>query len=237
MRRTRSQEVVVGGFCGHLLEEHPCGEVLLTPVDHAPPLSRPKEVIMKKTALLATILVLALTMTASAQKTILFQGLPDTGTPSSMPLAYDGLNWTGIAYVDALKYVWANGTNAYGPGFFSGPHVMLAFGGGPLCFPEYGGTTIANICETRILANGVGTGAISSFQPISATVAAGWQDSFSPDSIVVTAYLNGNQVGSQKYNLSTTSQVINFPSWGPITELVIHPSPGAAFVLYSLTMN
>lgn len=194
---------------------------------------------MKKVTLFATILVLALTMTltASAQQTVLFQGLSATGTPSPIPVAYGGLNWSGMAYVDALQYVWANGTNAYGPGFFTGSHVMLAFGGGPLCFPEYGGTTIANICESRITANGVGPNALSGFMPASATVAAGWQDRFSPDSIVVTAYLNGSLVGSQRYSLSTNARVISFPNWGPITELVIHPSPGSAFVLYSLTMN
>jgi hypothetical protein len=193
---------------------------------------------MKKAALFVTILALALTMTASAQHTVLFQGLPDTGSPSAIPVAYGGLNWNGMAYVDAQKYVWANGTDAYGAGFFSGPHVMLAFGGGPLCFPEYGGKAIANICESRITATGIGANALSSFSPASATVAAGWKDGFSPDSIVVTAYQNGSLVGSQKYNLTTNAQVITFPnSWGLITELVIHPSPGAAFVLYSLTMN
>jgi len=191
---------------------------------------------MKKVMLFATILALALS--ASAQHTVLFQGLPDTASPSAIPVAYGGLSWSGMDYVDAREYVWANGTDAYGAGFFTGSHVMLAFGGGPLCWPEYGGTTIADICESRITANGVGPSALSAFRPASALVAAGWQDSFSPDSIVVTAYLNGSLVGSKKYSLSTTAGIINFPAaWGPITELVIHPSPGSAFVLYSLTMN
>lgn len=195
---------------------------------------------MKKVTLFATILALALamTMTASAQQMIDFDDLPDSNTPAALPVPYGGLLWTGMAYVSAPQYVWANGTKARGDGFFTGPHARLAFGGGPLCFPEYGGTTIANICESTIRANGVGPNALSGFHAVSATVAAGWNDKFAPYSIVVTAYLNGNLVGSAKYNLTTNTQLLYFPTnWGQITQLVIHPSPGGSFVMYTFTVE
>jgi hypothetical protein len=197
---------------------------------------------MKKVTLFASILALALTMTmtltASAQQVIEFDGLPDAASPAPIPDPYGGLWWTGMDYVSAAQYVYANGTLDYGAGFFTGTHTKMAFGGGPLCFPIHGGTTIANICESRIFANGVGPNALSGFQPVSAVVAAGWKDKYAPYSIVVTAYLNGNLVGSAKYNLTTDAGVINFPSsWGRITELVIHPSPFGSFVVYTLTMK
>jgi hypothetical protein len=199
-----------------------------------------KEVNMKKVTLFATILALALamTMTASAQQLIDFDGLPDASSPTAIPVAYGGMSWYGMDYVSAAQYVWANGTDDYGGGFFTGSHARLAFGGGPLCFPIHGGTTIANICESKITANGVGPNALSGFQAVSAVVAAGWKDKYAPYSIVVTAYLNGNLVGSQKYSLTTQAGEINFPSsWGRITELVIHPSPFGSFVLYTLSVN
>jgi hypothetical protein len=189
---------------------------------------------MKKVTLFASILALALmmTMTASAQQVIDFDSLPDASVPTPLPMAYAGMDWEGLDYVSAAQYAYA------GPGFFTGSHVKLAFGGGPLCFPIYGGTTIADICESKIRANGVGPNALSGFQAVSAVVAAGWKDKYAPYSIVVTAYQNGNLVGSQKYSLTTQAGVINFPSsWGTITELVIHPSPFGSFVLYTLSMN
>jgi len=186
---------------------------------------------MKKVALFATVL-LALAMTASAQQLIDFTHLPDTMTPTSVPDGYSGLRWSAIDYVDALTYPDA------GAGFATGPEAMVSFGGGPLCFPKYGGLNndggpTKNICESDISA-GIGPTALSQFQVDYAIVSAGWVSG----SIVVQAYLNGAQVGSnQKYNLTTTAQKLSFPTWGPITELKIHPSPGGSFVLYVLKMK
>jgi hypothetical protein len=196
---------------------------------------------MKKVALFATILVLALTMTASAQQTILFESLQDAPNPTAIQIPYNGLDWVGMDYVSAAQYVWANGTRDYGAGFFTGSHAQMAFGGGPLCYPEHGGTTFADICESRITANGVGPAALSGFTADSAELAAGWvapYDRYGPYSVVVTAYRNGILVGSVNVPLTQYAAVVNFPrSWGLITELVLHPSPGGSFVMYTLTIN
>src|SRR5450755_103099 len=125
---------------------------------------------MKKVALLVTILALA--MCASAQQLIDFTHLTDTNVPSSIPENYMGLHWVGIDSVDALSYGDA------GPGFFTGPEAMVAFGGGPLCFPNYGGavndgSAAKNICQSSISV-GIGPNALATFQAVSASVAAGW---------------------------------------------------------------
>src|SRR5664279_3708312 len=102
---------------------------------------------MKKVALLVT--VLALAMCASAQQLIDFTHLTDNNTPQAIPENYAGMHWANLDAVDALTYADA------GAGFFTGPEVMVAFGGGPLCFPNYGGlvndgSASKNICESSI---------------------------------------------------------------------------------------
>jgi hypothetical protein len=192
---------------------------------------------MKKVTLLATV-ILALVMSASAQKMIDFTNLPDNATPAAIPSGYAHLNWSGLDYVDALTYGDANGNPNNGAGFYTGPEVMVAFGGGPLCFTNYGakkadGVPSKNICESTI-SSGLGPTALNQFQVDYAVVSSGWVS----NSIVVQAYLNGVQVGSdQRYNLTTQAQKLVFPNWGPITELVIHPSPGGSFVMYVLELK
>ena len=187
---------------------------------------------MKKVTLFAT-MILALAMYASAQQTLIdFTKLPDTGTPASIQDGYAGLRWSGLDYVDALTYSDA------GAGFDTGPEAMVAFGGGPLCFPKYGGVNndgvpTKNICESSI-SSSIGPTAMTLFEANYAEVAAGWVS----DSIVVQAFLNGVQVGAnQKYNLTTSAEKLTFPNWGPITELKIHPSPGGSFVIYVLNVT
>jgi hypothetical protein len=176
--------------------------------------------------------ILALAICASAQQQIDFAQLSNSGVPSSIPENYAGLHWSGIDAVNALTYGDA------GAGFSTGPEVMVAFGGGPLCFPIYGGlvndgSASKNICESTIT-SGFGTDGVGTFQIASAVVASGWTNG----SIVVTAYNNGVKVGSsQKYSLTTTSTKLVFPNWGPITQLVIHPSPNGSFVLYVLQLE
>ena len=88
---------------------------------------------MKKVTLFASILALALTMTmtASAQQVIDFDSLPDaTGTPAASPDRIQRYVVDGMDYVSAAQYAYA------GAGFFTGNHAQLAFGGGPLCFPD-----------------------------------------------------------------------------------------------------
>ena len=185
---------------------------------------------MKTLMLFATILALA--SCVSAQQVIDFDSLPVSATPTAIPENYAGMHWDSIDVVSPAQYPDA------GPGFSTGNHVMLAFGGGPLCYPNYGGTNndgsaFKAICMGRITV-GIGPNALPSFHPVSAVIAAGWING----SIVVTAFNNGVQVGQQRYNLTTNASVINFPNgWGQITELMITPGPRGSFVIYTFTIS
>ena len=198
---------------------------------------------MKKVTLFATI-VLALAMSAAAQQIVDFTQLPHTGSPQAVPVGYAGLRWNAMYFVDspiypdADLYIGANGAINSGRGFFTGNEAMVAFGGGSMCYKNYGapvqdGHTDVHVCESSISAwqNAL-------FQIDSAVVADGWDTS--GDFITVTAFRNGVQVGpSFRYNLSTTAQRLDFShnNWGQITELVIHPSPGGSFVMYTLQVR
>jgi len=198
---------------------------------------------MKKAGLFATI-ILALAMAASAQQLIDFTRLPVSGSPQPLPNGYSGLRWNAIysvdspIYPDADLYIGAKGAINSGPGFFTGNEAMVAFGGGPMCYRNYGapvqdGTVDEHICESSISAWQTAV-----FQVDSAVVSDGWDAS--GDFITVTAYNNGKQVGSSfRFNLSTSAQKLDFSKtgWGEITELVIHPSPGGSFVLYTLKLK
>ena len=173
---------------------------------------------MKKVALFATISPLALAeiMTASAQHTASpSPGLPDSSSPAAILPADGGLNWSGMDYVDALKYVWANGTDAYGAGFFTGISLScLSLAAYRLGSLNMVGTTIADICESRIIANGVGSHALSSFRPASAPSRACWLAGWIQPRLDRShgTPLGAIWWGRQKYCLSTTREkVINFP--------------------------
>ena len=190
---------------------------------------------MKKLALFATILALA--MTVSAQTTIDFTSLSPTATPTAVPEGYSGLNWTGIDYISPLLWDYTNGNTEVGDGFTTGPEAMVAFGGGPLCSKKHGGTTTKNICSASVAA-GIGPAALTQFQPTYAVVSEGWS-SDGAQSVTVKAYNNGTQIGSQTYNLQAQAQKFQlvFPNWGPITELKFYPTPGGSFVLYVLGLQ
>jgi hypothetical protein len=197
-----------------------------------------KETAMKKVAVFATLL-LALAMTASAQTMIRFN-MPATATPLAIPEAYCGMSWSGLDYVTPLLWNYTNGTTETGAGFLAGPDVMVAFGGGPLCYKKHGGQTIKNICSATVSA-GVGPNAISSFTPVSVDMAFGWAsdvDTTVPF-VTVQAYSDGNLMGSQKFELGTQAQkyTLVFPNWGPVTELKFIPSPGGSIVLYVLKIQ
>ena len=115
---------------------------------------------------------------------------------------------------------------------------MVAFGGGPMCYQKYStvsgavddGKVDKHICESSISAWDT-----SVFEVDSMTVSDGWDAS--GDFITVTAYNSGVQVGSSaEYKLSTSAQKLNLKAnnWGPVTELVIHPSPAGSFVIYTM---
>lgn len=198
---------------------------------------------MKKVALFATI-VLALAMSAAAQQLIDFTQLPPSGVPQPVPNGYGGLRWDAVDFVnsplypDANLFIGASGAINSGRGFYTGNEAMVAFGGGPLCFHNYGatvadGSTDKHICEASISAWDTAV-----FKPMAAVVSDGWDAS--GDFITVTAYNNGKQVGSSfKYKLSTDAKKIDFSGngWGSVTELVIHPSPLGSFVIYTLQVE
>lgn len=184
---------------------------------------------MKKVTLLS-IIILALAMSASAQKLIDFDALAPTSSPLGITPGYESLNWSGIDYVAPLK--WADA----GLGFKRGPQAQVAFGGGPLCFPNYGGSkndgvATKDICEATI--STVFGSSVSQFEVDYAYASAGWNS----NSITVEAYFGNTLKGSHHYNLTTNAQKLVFPNWGPITELKIYPSPGGSFVLYVVEMK
>ena len=199
---------------------------------------------MKKVTLFAT-LVLALALSASAQQLIDFTKLPDnpSSTPVPVPAGYGGLNWSGFYYVDALTYGDADGHPNRGPGFYTGPEVMLAFAGGPLCFPDYGaqykdGMPTKNICSASI-SSWIGPTAFTYFTVDSLTISAGWIS----NKVTFQAFKDGVQVGSDwQQTLSTKAETLSvshgtLPNWGKISELRIVPGPKGSMVLYVLQVN
>lgn len=192
---------------------------------------------MKKAALFATVL-LALAMTAGAQEMVDFTHLSTAPAPTPIPVNYGGLIWTGIQYVNPLLWNYTNGTLENGDGFTTGPEAQVAFGGGPLCYAKHGGNTSTDVCAATIAA-GIGPNALTSFRPDYMVLSEGWSSDGS-QSVVVEAYNNGVKVGSQKFNLQAKAQkfkIVLPNSWGAVTELKIHPSPGGSFVLYVFEMK
>ncbi len=171
---------------------------------------------MKKTLVLLACL-LALAVGASAQENLNFADLPLLSSPALMPNGYGQLNWTNIFYVD--PYEWSGA----GPGYKLGPVGKdITFIGGKVC------RLYQEACFGTINSMGGRT----AFQAVSATVAGG----FGPTNITVTAYNNGQYVGSSFYVLNTQMQVLDFPSsWGSITQLVFQIPGGGDLVLYDLT--
>lgn len=192
---------------------------------------------MKKVALFATVL-LAMVMSASAQQMIDFTHLASSPTPTPVPVNYGGLNWTGIDYVAPLLWDYTDGVKEIGDGFTTGPEAQVAFGGGPLCYQKHGGNTSTDVCEASVSA-GIGPNALTYFRPSFMILSEGWSSDGS-QSVVVEAYNNGVKVGSQKFNLQAKAQkfkIVLPNSWGAITEMKIHPSPGGSFVLYVLELK
>ena len=180
---------------------------------------------MKKTLVLL-VCMLALALGATAQEQLNFSGFPLVGTPTLVPNGYGQLDWSNFFYVDPTQWSGA------GPGYKLGPdRGDVAFIGGKACIYEYrkGQTLQPEACYGTISSAGGPT----SFQAISAMAAGG----FGPTAITVTAYNNGNYVGSSVYNLTIEPQNISFPaSWGSITQLVIQTDASGDFVLFDLSV-
>ena len=172
---------------------------------------------MKKIALFATILALA--MGASAQQDVTFSALPTALSPTALPNGYSDLDWSGFHYVAPS---WSGG----GDGFKQGPSALnVAFMGGHVC------ELTAALCSASISAaapaNALG------FHAQSAIVAAGYH----AETVNVSAYNRGHFVGSHAFTLSTALQEIDFPdSWGAITQLVMETTQGTV-VLYDLKIR
>jgi hypothetical protein len=174
---------------------------------------------MKKT-FVVFVFALVWTLCASAQ-TVTFAALPAVSNPTLLPNGYANLNWANFSYVDPL---WSGA----GIGFKQGPNALdVAFMGGGMC--EL--TEVS--CSASISSNALTAGSVAGFQARSAIVAAGYHS----ETISVSAYNQGHYLGSQKYNLTTSLQQINFAaSWGTITQLVMDTTKGTV-VLYALNMQ
>ena len=173
---------------------------------------------MKKAALFATILALAL---AARAESVNFASLPAVSNPTMLPSSYSNLEWSGFYYVDAI---W----NGAGIGFKQGPNALdIAYMGGGDC--EKAGVS----CSASISSNSSAANALGGFKAQSAIVAAGYH----AETINVSAYNHGHFVGSRNYDLSTSLQQINFPtSWGMISQLVVDTNSGT-LVLYALNLQ
>jgi hypothetical protein len=173
---------------------------------------------MKKTLLLVAF-ALALAIGATAQENLTFADLPLVSSPTLMPNGYGQLNWDNIFYVNPAQWSGA------GPGYKDGPI------GGTLRPQDvaFVGSKICRLSQEPCYGTISSQGGSTSFQAISAVVAGG----FGPTNITVTAYNNGNYVGSQFYILGTQLQTLNFPSsWGSITQLVFQTADGGDLVFY-----
>ena len=159
----------------------------------------------------------ALVTSANAQENLNFADLPLVSTPSPMPNGYGQLNWgNNLFYVN--PYAWAGA----GPGFRLGPQGEdVVFVGARNC------RLVSYTCYGT-LTDSLG------FQLVSANAAAG----FGPTTVLVTAYNDGNVLGSANYFLTTQMRTLNFPqSWGIATEVVFQVT-GAPddFVVYNLSL-
>lgn len=164
-----------------------------------------------------SLLLLGFVMPASAQQNLNFADLPLVNTPSPMPSGYGQLDWGNNLY-----YVNPYGWSGAGPGFRLGPQGEdVLFVGARNC-RLVGYTCYGTLTDSR------------GFQLVSANVAAG----FGPTTIIVTAYNNGNVLGSVNYFLTTQMRTLNFPAqWGIATEVVIQVTGQPDdLVLYSLSL-
>jgi hypothetical protein len=174
---------------------------------------------MKNVTLLAFILALVLGASAS---TVNFAGLPAVTTPTLLPNGYGNLDWSNFYYVSPA---WSGA----GDGFRRGPDSLnVAYMGDGACEKE-GTSCSASFSVSTLDLSPNKRGFIAQ----SAIVAAGNH----AETINVSAYNNGQFVGSQQYDLSTSLQQINFPAaWGTITQLVVDTNTGTV-VLYALNIQ
>jgi len=181
---------------------------------------------MKRIGLLLCI-VIAAALCATGQTLIDFSDMPSVNVPVPVPDDYPAgsyLNWDNFYYVSPL--LWSGA----GPGFTTGPEIRLAFVGGPMC--STGGMCSASI-KVPVTPNST-----ASFQPLSITLSSGWV----ANNVVVVAYDHSKFLGSVVWNLTTTAQSFDFPTyWTTVTQLRFFPSPAqgqqGSTVIYTLSLN
>ncbi len=189
---------------------------------------------MKNITVAIAAVLLALTMTANAQNLVDFTNLPANATPQPVPYGYAGMDWRSFYYVAAPEYPDANGTINSGPGFYTGDEALLAFIGGPLCFPNYGAPVADGHASQSICRASITSTTSAPFGITQINMSSGWIN----NQVVITGYLNGHQVGTVRYSLSTTSQTFTLPSWANnVTELVFTPGPQGSVVLYTIVFG
>jgi len=162
------------------------------------------------------VLLLGLTIGASAQGTFNFSYLPDVSIPTPMPNGYGGVNWQGVFYVDPWEWSGA------GPGFKNVQNTP----GKDVAFSPYSCGVITCFASISSL-DGKG------FLLASATAAGGYA-SKTAIPLLVLAYNHGQYVGTQTFMLTTDLQRLDFPaSWGAVTQVVFQGS----VVFYDMTLE
>lgn len=189
----------------------------------------------KSFALTLLLVLMAAAINASAQTYIDFHQMPVAKAPSPMPDYYpEGTN----LYWDNFYYVTPGLWKQAGAGFWVDPvshHNTVAFIGGPMCslaVPCYGSIKLGQLMT---MPNA------QTFTPVSMSLAAGWTS----NNVIVTAYNNGNFVGSLVWKLTTEPKTFAFPNTWRVTQLVfipeinpsnaVNPKPGS-MVIYSLIL-
>jgi hypothetical protein len=164
-----------------------------------------------------TACLLAVAIGAAGQThQINFSDLPLIAAPAPVPGGYGGMSWGNFWYVNPAS--WGDA----GPGYMNFlTQRDVVFIGGQFCGPlRVGCFGVLNFLGTT-------------FQPVSAIMAAGYR----ANRITVRAYNNGSFVGSFNYGLTTTPQLVNFPSsWGNITEIQLQTDAADNLVLFDLSI-
>lgn len=160
-----------------------------------------------------TICLLSLAFTAQAQQ-LNFSQLPFVDSPSPMPAGYGRLNWANFFYVN--PYAWSEA----GPGYRLQANTGdVVFVGGAYC--QLSGFACSGSLNSTI-----------GFQLLTAQVAGG----YGPTKVIVTAYRNGDFIGTAQYQINAEMQNMNFPvAWGVVTEVMFQVTgQSGSLVIYSL---
>lgn len=179
---------------------------------------------MKRSVLLISFLAVAALCVAQTPMYMDFHDMGFAKTPIAMAGQYPGghnLYWDNFLHV--TPGLWA----AAGPGFYVeavGTHANVLFLGGPPQAIAVGSIEMSPGIST--------TPRVPLFQPISMTLSAGW----TPNRVLVTAYLQTNAISNVVWNLTTKPQIFKFPpEWRNVTKLVFTPDPSLKTAVHPTT--